>query len=579
MKKTLIVDKLRMLVIGLIALSQFSCNEEFPNILKEEYKNKEMGVSLNRVLIVVADGIRGNALTDIDPENMRKIARNAFYTNSSLGDYRKEVPFSKATGLANIFTGVNSNKHLVTTDLQNLDTEKYPTLFDRLKSDYEDFNSEAFTTDGAVYDKVFDGVDKKELLNSDEEVLSKVKETIKGTESEMIVAHLSDMYKVGQAHSFESTDLNYRDAILKFDAQMLDLIGALESRPNYKTENWLIVITSSVGGPIAYVDPNDATVFSDHLRNTFTYFYSPSFTRKYQARPSLSSLPFVGSGIRVNFASVSNNATSARTQDGTKMNFAPTQNFTINFFVKQNIENSYFRYPPILMKRAGIDSGNGWQFIMGDLSGTSRVEFGANGINKIKSASIGDAKWHAITVSVNRTANTAIIYTDGVESARTTAGTGDITNNLPMIWGAHTGYSYSTGHGDFTMCNLQIYNVAMTDAQIKSYAGIGLVKADNSPFYNNLLAYWPTYGDNGTRVITDVTGKAGNLQIWNELNWATFDEFVPFFKPDINDGTFRLVPNQVDIPFFVYQWFGVLPRNSWALDGQAWTPPYAVMEY
>lgn len=573
MKKTLIVDKLRMLVIGLIALSQFSCNEDFPNILKEEYNNKEMGVSLNRVLIVVADGIRGNALTDIDPENMRKIARNSFYTNSSLGDYRKGVPFSKATGLANIFTGVNSNKHQVTTDLQNLDTEQYPTLFDRLKSDYEDFNSEAFTTDGTVYDKVFDGVDKKELLNSDEEVLSKVKETIKGTESEMIVAHLSNMYKVGQAHSFESTDLNYKDAILKFDTQVLDLIGALESRPNYKTENWLVVITSSVGGPIAYVDPNDATVFSDHLRNTFTYFYSPSFTRKYQARPSLSSLPFVGSGIRVNFGASGNNATSAQLEDVSKMNFAAQQNFTITFFFKQNTENTDHNYPPILMKRDNTDVGTGWQFIMAG----GNIQFGASGINKINTTPVKDAKWHAITVSVNRAANTAKIYTDGVLSNQTTAGTTNITNANLMTWGKKAGNTSNTG--DFTLCNLQVYNVAMSDAEVASLSGVGLVKSDNSPYYNNLLGYWPAYDDNGTRIITDITGKAGNLKIVNELNWATFDEFVPFFKPDINDGTFRLVPNQVDIPFFVYQWFGVLPRAAWALDGQAWSPPYAVMEY
>src|SRR5690606_41203381 len=99
------------------------------------------------------------------------------------------------------------------------------------------------------------------------------------------------------------------------------------------------------------------------------------------------------------------------------------------------------------------------------------------------------------------------------------------------------------------------------------------------PFYNNLLGYWPAYNDVGSRTVTDVPGKAGNLTIVNELKWASFDEYVPYFRPEVNEGTFRLVPNQVDVPFFVYQWFGVLPKVDWRLDGQAWTPPYAVLEY
>lgn len=551
---------------------QYSCNEDFPNILKEEYNNQEVGSSLNKVLIVVVDGVRGNAMTDIDPENMRKIARNAFYSNSSLGDFKTDK-FTKETGLANIFTGVTSTKHLVKNDLSTINSATYATIFEHLKSDYEGFNSKGYTTNADVNTYLFTGIDEKEMLSSDEEVINKTKAAVLTEDTEMVVAHLSDIEKVGNEHSYESTDPAYKAAILNFDAQMLDLINTLEQRPNYQKENWLVVITSSVGGPISYIDPNDQTVYADNLRNTFTYFYSPRFTRKYQARPSTNALPFVGAGLRLLYGSSGNNATSARLTDATKMNFVANQSFTITFFIKQNTENTDHNYPPILMKRADTDNGNGWQFIMAG----GNIQFGANGSNKINSTSIKDAKWHSITVALNRTANTSKIYTDGVLSNQTTAGTADMTNTFEMVWGKKPGNGSNTG--DFTVCNLQIYNVAMSDQEVFDLAGIGLVKPANSPFYTNLLAYYPAYEDIGTRVVSDVTGKTGNLEIFNELNWTSFEQYVPYFKPEINDGTFRLVPNQVDIPFFVYQWFGVLPRASWTLDGQAWTPPYAVLEY
>ena len=571
MKTIFKINKLWLAVIAMVAVFQTSCNEDFPNILKEKYEDQEMGKSLNKVLVVVVDGIRGNALMEIDPENLRKVARNSFYSNSSLGDYNGNVDFTKEIGLANIFTGVTTPKHGVTSDLSSIDIQNYPTVFDRLNENYSEFNSRAFTTNTELKNNLFKSVKDAQVVNSDEEVLSKTKEAILEDDIQMVVTHLSDIDKIGAANSYDSDDANYRQAILKFDNQVLDLIKTLESRPNYKNENWLVIFTSSIGGEIAAGNGGDETVYGDNKRNTFTYFYSPRFTRKYQAKPSTNSIPFTGSGLHLSYGTSANNALSARLQDVSKIGLSGTSSFTITFFYKMNTKHS--GYPPIVLHRLQTDDGAGWQFIMSEES----LQFGASGIAKIKTANVTDNKWHAITVSVNRTANTAKIYTDGVLSNQTTAGTSSLINQNPLIIGKVP--NNTNNSGDYIVCNLQIYNVAMTDDEVKEYARLGLVKPDNSPFYNNLLGYWPTYSDVGTDKVTDVTEKAGNLKIYNEVKWASFDEYVPYFRPDVNETTFKLVPNQVDIPFFIFQWFGVLPKSEWKLDGQAWTPPYAVLEY
>lgn len=569
MKRFNIKITIRVVIITIISLVQFSCNEEFPNLLKDEYKNKEMGSSLNKVLIIVADGVRGEALTEIDPENLRKVARNSLFSNTSLGDYNGSVQFHKETGLANIFTGVTSSKHGVTNDL-SLINSSYETIFKKMKESYPVFEVKAFTSNSQFKEYILNDVEDAQVVSNDNDVISNTKEALKEDGIQMVVTHLSNVEKIGIENSFETSDPAYREAILNFDDQVLSLISSLEERPNYKTENWLVIITSSVGGDISGGAGGDETVYGDSRRNTFTYFYSPRFSRKYVAKPSTSSIPFTGSGLHLTYGASGNNATSARLEDVSKINFPGNQDFTITFFFKQ-AGTADHNYPAILMKRESESTGNGFQFLMS--GGT--LEFGANGIGKIKSASVKDAKWHAITLSVNRTANTAKIYTDGVLSAQTTAGTGNISNSYPLILGK----SWGSNTGDFIVCNLQIYNVAMTDDQVKEYARLGLVKEDNSPFYSNLMGYWPAYNDVGTGFVTDVTGKAGNMKIHNEVKWASFDEYVPYFRPDVNETTFKLVPNQVDIPLFVYQWYGVLPRIEWQLDGQAWTPPYAVLEY
>lgn len=569
MKKILNVNKLWLAVITVMAVFHTSCNEDFPNLLQDEYESQKLGKSLNKVLVVVVDGLRGNALTEIDPVNLRKISRNSLYSNTALGDFNNTV-FTKEMGLANIFTGVTSLKHKVANDLRTVNTSEYPTFFDNLKEADSDFQSKAYTTSAILKENLFKGVTDAQVLTTDNEVLSKTKEALMEEEVQMVVANFSDIEKVGKANSFESDDIDYRQAILKFDAQMSELITALESRENYKQENWLVIITSSVGGVIEEVPNGDETVFADNLRNIFTYFYSPRFTRKYQPKPSTNSIPFTGSGLLLAYGTSGDNSTSARLLDASKANFPSGQNFTITFFFKQSGTSDH-NYPAILMKRQSEGTGNGYQFLMA--GGT--MEFGANGIGKIKSASIKDGKWHAITLSVNRTLNTAKIYTDGVFSSQTSAGTGNLTNEYPMILGK----AWGSNSGNFVVCNLQIYNIAMTDEEVRDYARLGLVKEDNSPFYNNLIGYWPAYNDVNTKIVTDVTEKSGNLTVFGEASWSSFDEYVPYFRPDVNESTFKLVPNQVDIPFFIYQWYGVLPKSEWKLDGQALTPPYAVLEY
>ncbi|HMR19589.1 MAG TPA: hypothetical protein PKA53_09850, partial [Sphingobacterium sp.] len=165
------IQNIKQLLVVMTVLVFASCNEEFPNLLDKEYSNKPIGSQANKVLLVVVDGLRGDALAEIDPERLRVISRNALYSNSSLGDFQN-MPFTKSIGMANLFTGVTAAKHQVSgNNLSAVDLGAYPTFLSRLKQSYEGFNSVAYTTDQAVHDVLLADADTKEVLSTDAQVV------------------------------------------------------------------------------------------------------------------------------------------------------------------------------------------------------------------------------------------------------------------------------------------------------------------------------------------------------------------------------------------------------------------------
>ncbi|MNV70023.1 hypothetical protein D3C71_1629610 [compost metagenome] len=57
--------------------------------------------------------------------------------------------------------------------------------------------------------------------------------------------------------------------------------------------------------------------------------------------------------------------------------------------------------------------------------------------------------------------------------------------------------------------------------------------------------------------------------------WENFSDAGSLLCPEINDSYFKSVPNNVDIPFELYQWLGISIPLSWSLDGRAWNPIYS----
>ncbi|WP_159634424.1 DUF4983 domain-containing protein [Sphingobacterium composti Ten et al. 2007 non Yoo et al. 2007] len=564
-----------------LSLGLISCNEDFKNILKEDYGTTNVNQTKSKVLLVVVDGVRGQAITDIDTLNLRFIARNSLYSHNSFGDNKVEE-YTREVGLANIMTGVKFDKHGIDGNkLEAIKLDKAPTFINRLKSNIADFTSEAYTSSEDVQNFLFkQDVKESKLLNSDTEVVNQVVEALKKTNSSLVVAHLKNPNTVGKQSSFESNNPSYVKSIVDLDKQIKAMIDVLSTRPDYNNEKWLVVLTSSIGGGIANdLTSDDKTAFGDSKQNTFTYFYSPQFGRRFIVKPNTNNIPFQGTAMRVNNRDEQRNATSARLLDETKLNITEKDNVTITFFYKQTSLNWWFWWTPMIQKWRGWNNGSVAGYIIYNAyDGKIGIDWFKDK-RMVSANTISDGpRWYAITIVFDRTAKKIRMFIDGKLSAEQDLEPVNLSNIEPFVIGRSMS-AHDNNDSDILLCNLQFYNVAMPNEDVEKYAKLAVVDEESSPYYENLVGYWPFYGDEGKSEVEDVTGRAGNLTLFNKIEWYNFSDPAGYVLPTFNEDTYRIVPNTVDISMAIMQWYGLIPNSSWGLESKAWSFPYKVFEF
>lgn len=556
----------------LLTVLATSCNKDFPNRLQGDVEQPGYNTSSSKVLFVLVDGLSGADLQELEPPTLYKMSRNALYTYSSLADFLYE-PLTKERAWANVFLGVDANKHQGKTSVDEIDFENYPTFIERVKELNPLISVSAFTQEEKVFDNFLSDSDKSDLVSEDEEVFQNVLTEIQESNSDLILSHFSDVDQFGEISGYDIEDADYRQAIEKFDSYLEKLLAAMESRETYAQEDWLVIVASTTGGGDA-VDPEDQTEFGKEKRNTFTYFYSPKFSRKYLAKPTSTNIPFKGESLHFKHSEQLRMVYEEDTDFG---NLDPSKDYTIQYFYRNNYTgDNNLAYGAMLGKRqAGdINGGPGWAFLHED----EGVIFTTSSIagNEVKNfnGNILDGNWHVITGVVDRSNNAVNIYIDGVPGDELGLNSNSTSNNLPLTLGYIPSYGNSSDQ-DYLLNNFQIYDVAFTEEEVNELSGRVLIDQSH-PYFNNLLGYWPGFDDVGTNTLTDKSGNGRDMKAKTEAYWSSFNNIVSFIRPDIADDFYQQVPNGVDLSFFVYQWFGVIPSKDWSLDGKSWTPDYRV---
>lgn len=563
------ISRLLLLVIFIVIAA---CNKD-AKIMRQTPGGNDIIANdpLPKVLYVIVDGARGASVNKVAPPFLTSMTSNAIYSWNSLTD----TSAVQATSWADMLTGVSRQRHGVSTnDFSGNNLAAYPPVTKLIKSRLPNYPINFFCAKKSLADYLSSGADKTGYFeNDDRAVKNAALEALGKDTAGLIIAHFGNVDAAGAAYGYDATVPQYRDAINNMDQYLGEMLGKLRQRKNFAGEKWLVVVTSSMGGPYP-IDPqqDDNTVFSNPRLNTFTIVYAPTFQPFFLDRP-FNGTRFSGSTVRL-FGKDS--AVFATVPDAIDAyNFGDTTSFTVelNIKVNQRADGSYnYTWPSILGKRASFDGGvPGWVMFLEQ--NYWQINFGQSGKGNIQArgAVIGDGKWHNIAaVILSRNGKRYVrTYTDGkFGEEKEITGHGNINSPAPLRMGYLPGSVNQPA--DVYMAAVRIFKCAIDDATIAKDAAAIRVD-DNHPFVDFLLGYWPaTDGAGGIFKDKSALGHPFILQGVPSGNYS-WDPFATVLLPPSSANIQTLVPAGKDIPLLVLTWLNVIPDPAWQLESKVWT--------
>lgn len=573
-QETIVVNGLALL--GLILVLLFSsCNKDFPNTLRTEYPNDTANVSLKerKVLYIMLDGVRGNAVKSLNPPNLAQIVKKSIYAYDALSDFQTNT-MTNAGAWTNAFTGVTSDKHQVVSE--NFSGNKiaaYPSLLTRLRQVKSNLRSASIAASKVFNDNLaIDASFKANFENDDVKVKDAVIEELKRPDAAVVIGQFHSAEIAGAADGYTNTTPSYTNAIAQLDGYIGSIMTALQQRTTFAKEDWMVIIASNKGGTVA-VDPGSVGLgaFSDPVRNNFIVFYNPRFVSQITPKPDVNALPY--SGFAPRFTGTSSLFTQAKLNNSTLGNFGSNGEFT--FVCKFKNDGAASNYPAVISKRASFSIGvPGWcLFLEGNVIMLNIGQVGLSN-QQVNFGTVRDAIWHSLAFKVwnNGSVRQLTVFLDGVKGLTINiTGRGNFDTNAPLTLGGN----FISGEGgtiNVLIKDIALFNTAIADADLAANMKKAVIAPDY-PNYSSLIGNWPANEGSGT-TIADVSGKAPSFTTSANINWTSFSDSSPHVSPLISSATFGVVINNVDIPYQIYQWLGVIIPPTWQLNGKTWKPTY-----
>ena len=551
-----------------------SCKDEFGRLLPDN-EGKQDTVDLvygkPKVLLLIVDGARGESVRTANIPTMNGLLNHSIYSWVSLSEEHDDAQTTGAD-LSNIITGVSQNKHLVIGDnFKNNNFQTFPTVYTRVAANMKNPEFKVYSSSKIFVDNLAPATVAK-LENSDEEVVKDVKEGLKQPELTMLTAHFTAVDKAGKTGAYDNSSAVYKAAIENFDKQVGEVIQALEQRPAFKKENWLVIITSSKGGPFE-IPPaqNDNTIFSNPNVNTFTLFYSPKYKSRYINKP------YLGSRFSGDFLRFKSGIYAELTEgDNPVFDLGDKEEFTIELKVKKNKgpNNTYKfpNYPSFIGKREKWESGaptNGWIMAFKEDYWMFNGR-GPNGSGEVNGPKLNNATWNNVTIVGSLTSEGKRIvktYTNGLPGNEMDISSwGSINSPAKFRLGLINGGS-NWNEGDYYLADIRFWKAALPLAVISQYnCQVGI--NEEHPYYANLAANWPVVGTVTNGVLYDEGPYGNTLNLGNSTyEISKLNDFL--CAPSVETIN-TLVPKNTDVTAQIFSWLQIARQENWQLDGRVW---------
>ena len=213
-----------------------------------------------RVLIIGIDGCRLDAMQIATTPNLDSLVLSGVKFVGT--DIREPNATDKADttsgpGWSNLLTGVWPDKHHVLDNgFAEPNYKRYPHVFARIKESRPDAVTASFTTWAPIADKIVSAADFSRNFSDqptdysrwDKEATLACSEYLRTADPDLVVYYQGQVDEAGHAHGFHPTVTAYTKAIETVDQNIGTLVSAIQSRPDFANEDWLMIVCTDHGG-------------------------------------------------------------------------------------------------------------------------------------------------------------------------------------------------------------------------------------------------------------------------------------------------------------------------------------------
>ncbi len=515
----------------------------------------------SKVLVIVVDGLAGQQLKTVNPPVIADMMNHSTFSF----DTKADTITTDGASLASIYTGVPFSKNEIRdSSLKPASTSgaRYAPFLTLLKkAGKRAMRTISVTSWEAVNNTLLaDASVKITTKDDDATVRDSAVSRLKTDSVDVMFAQFNGINKAGKGFGYYAYVPEYANAIKTVDGYIGDLLNAIKARPDYASENWLIVVQSTHGG-IGKAYGGD----SEGEMNSFSLYYCPDLFR-YQVNQA----PSIRSSIK--FADQNATAVNAVLNDPAAYNIgapAATAQYTVECKVKTP-KGSSPTYPGFLSKRAAFSPGNaGWTFFQENaywqinFSGT-----GATGNMQAKGDNINDGNWHHLTAVFATKANNQRVcstYTDGKYNNQVNVTSyGNLNTTAPLTLGFNPG-SVNTPVTIY-MSDIRIWADTLTADVISKYSCTNKLDASH-PNFSKLIGWWPMNENKGNILRNAAASAAGKDFV---VNGAYSWEAMNYVFPCIASVDRQNAPLNTDLSYQIAYWMNLDLNPDWEIGGRLW---------
>ncbi len=203
-----------------------------------------------KVLLIGIDGCRSDALTLANTPHIDQLVDNGiFIPNASCSINNQRT--RSGPGWSTMLTGVWYDKHGVTSNsFKGSNIEKYPPFNVLMNRKNKDFKIASFIMWKPIEKHIIKGTSEhyKFFSKYNDDLANDVSKYIAQSDEDVIFIDFDHVDRAGHIFGFNPKGKRYVNAIEKVDKYIGLITDSMQKRKTFKSEDWLIIITSDHGG-------------------------------------------------------------------------------------------------------------------------------------------------------------------------------------------------------------------------------------------------------------------------------------------------------------------------------------------